>query len=357
MKKSFILFGLVLGLMSVTSCGDDNDAAPGNQAPETPETPTFADTYFSIEGGTYNDAQMPEATSEAELDNVVFNSQALSGGTNIFVIQTEQPMQEFYVGVAGQSGYYTVPAYAQDNLRSGGYSYLINLLYGSEVSSGNMQTVLSGRDLDGLVLRPRTLNVEFVETFKGALEINLTFSNAKDIDLHLFTPSGNHIYYGNRGFDVMNENGEVVERYGLDKDSNPSCNIDNLNNENIVIPSRFVENGEYTVKIDLYENCNRSIETLWNIVARYNNNLIVPTSGSNPASGVYEIDAPSSYNSNNETVMTFTISGSEGSAPTEQDIYGYDDEYMAPASGTNGRLYYIRPALTQAAKAKVEKIK
>lgn len=135
------------------------------------------------------------------------------------------------------------------------------------------------------------------------IEVKLAFSNSKDVDLHLYTPSGEHIYYGNRGGTYTDEDGNEIS-YGLDIDSNAGCTLDNINKENIYIPAQLVEDGTYTVVVDMFSNCNPSIATSWSIVARYQGEMIRPVSGSNPASGTYPVGAGSG---DMTEVMTFKI--------------------------------------------------
>lgn len=49
------------------------------------------------------------------------------------------------------------------------------------------------------------------------------------------------------------------------------------------------------------------LPTSWSVIARYNGEYIRTTSGNNPANGVFEIGAPSSYEENLLDVMTFKI--------------------------------------------------
>ena len=136
--------------------------------------------------------------------------------------------------------------------------------------------------------------------------MKLQISNSKDIDLHLITPSGEEIFYGHRGSST----------YGLDHDSNAGCHIDGLNNENIYLPASKIENGTYTVIVNMYANCTPSIATSWSCVVRYQGNVIRPTTGSNPAAGVYPVNAG---NGDRTTVMTFTINNASTTRSTSSD--------------------------------------
>lgn len=173
----------------------------------------------------------------------------------------------------------------------------------SQSYTGNSTILLSGELDNGDITQPIENNLYFIETRPGTIEIKLSFSNSKDIDLHLYTPSGEHIYYRNRGGSYTDELGNELS-YGLDIDSNAGCYLDNINKENIFIPAEMVEEGTYTIVVDMFNNCQPSIATSWSIIARYKGELITPTMGSNPASGTYPIGAG---RGDMTQVMRFTI--------------------------------------------------
>ena len=137
---------------------------------------------------------------------------------------------------------------------------------------------------------------------------------------------------------MYNDDDEQV--YGLDKDSNASCYIDGLNNENIFIPAEYLEAGQYTVKVNMYENCDRQIPTSWSVTVRYQGRLIensTPGYG-NPATGAYPVDAPAG---DFTTAFTFYLSPVQAAAakakaqfasklkpilPTEMDLLKIEQE-------------------------------
>ena len=163
--------------------------------------------------------------------------------------------------------------------------------------------IIVGVRTDGTITAPSRIESHFVERLSGELNINLTFNNEKDVDLHLYTPDDKHIYYGNRGGSIESTDGEIIT-FGLDHDSNAACYIDSLNNENIYLPEALIVPGTYRVVVDMYSNCDTSIATDWAIVARYQGNIITPTTGENPASRTYPVGAG---NGDMTTVMEFTI--------------------------------------------------
>ncbi len=265
--------------------------------------------YFSIEDATYHDGSFPEETIDEEIEGLSLNSQALTGGLNFVSIVTEDEYEEFYVGVEGVDGYFSCTPTEEDETRAGGYhSYVIIIMYSTGYNS-DITMLISGKKRNGGITRPNMEDVKHVDSESGALNLNLTFSNAKDVDMHLYMPDETHIYYGNRGGSIRID-GTNIE-YGLDHDSNAGCYIDNLNNENIYIPEELIQSGTYRVVVDMYSNCQPSIATSWAIVARYEGNIISVDTGKNPAMGVYPIGAG---DGDMTTVMTFTIDNGTRSA-------------------------------------------
>lgn len=309
-----------MGLIIAISCdSDDND-----------KVSELEKNYFSIENAVYHAGNMPAATTTNRIQGLSINNRALSGGMNFITIVSPMTYNRFFVAAKNVDGYWEYkPMTTRANREY--VTYTIPVMYSTEYDS-NIVMLISGETEDGDITEPYEAQITYVDSESGDLNINLTFSNAKDIDLHLFTPSDNHIYYNNRGGSVE-VNGKVVS-FGLDHDSNADCDIDNLNNENIYIPAELIEPGTYRVVVDMYLNCDRSTATNWSIVARYKGEVVRVTSGSNPATGVYPVGAG---DDDMTTVMTFTISGTRAGSPaivpgsfvavpqSDRDVMKYED--------------------------------
>lgn len=287
-----LLLVLVLGLGFYSCSSDDDSASPSE---------SYSSELFTIDNAVFHNGAMPEATTDDEIDGVSYNDRALTGGMNFIVINDDKAYQKFYIGVKGVDGYWEyVPTQSRAN---DVVVYTIPIMYGTNYNK-DITMVIIGVDEEGNVTVEYELDITYVDSERGDLNINLTFSTPKDVDLHLYTPSGKHIYYRNRGGSV--EIGDSVYSYGLDHDSNPACSLDYLNNENIYIPEELVENGEYRVVVDLYANCTKEYATSWAVIARYKNNIIQNEleGYENPATGTYAANASSG---DMTTIMKFTI--------------------------------------------------
>ncbi len=84
------------------------------------------------------------------------------------------------------------------------------------------------------------------EVGSGEVQVGITWDTATDVDLHVIEPSGEEIYYSHS----TSETGGT-----LDLDSNPGCSIDGINAENIFWPEGQAPAGDYTVRVNMYSDC------------------------------------------------------------------------------------------------------
>lgn len=299
MKKIFYLLALALCTAQFQACSSDDEPTPND----------LEQNYLSIENAVYSDGDFPAATTPESLDGIDMSSQVMNGAMNYVTLTTDKNVRKFFVGIKNVAGYWTYePPSARDN--SAYHTYVIPVMI-SQNYSDSATLVLSGELEDGSVTTPVEKALTRIDTREGAIEIKLAFSNSKDVDLHLFLPDGDHIYYGNRGYTLVTENGDTLS-YGLDIDSNAGCRIDDINKENIYIPEELVDTGTYRVVVDMYSNCYPSTPTSWSIVARYRGELLTPLTGVNPASGLYPEGAG---NDDMTEVMTFRVKDAPAHAP------------------------------------------
>lgn len=309
MKKS-IYFAATLLLAIIFNACNDKD--------EVDNLSELENKFFTIENGSYSNEAIPAATINKTLDNIDMSTQAMSGAMNYITVFSDKRVSKFFVGIKGIEGHFE---YVPDNTSTSDSpqnlkTYVIPVMMSSNYNSNS--TIILNCQLDnGEITNPVEKQIVYIETMPGAIEIKLAFSNSKDIDLHLYTPSGKHIYYNNRGGSFTSESGEVIS-YGLDIDSNAACHLDNINKENIYIPEELVEEGTYKVVVNMYENCRPSLATSWSVIARYKGSLILPVSGGNPASGLYQEGAGTG---DMTQVMTFTVwGGTISRSDTPSDI-------------------------------------
>ena len=316
MKKNlFFAFMFLLGGMLLTACSNpDNPGGGGQSGPSDLET-----YFFSVVDATYEPGAFPEATIPETIEGLYLNEHAIAGGMGQIEVTTTKTYTKFFIGAEGAPGYFQfIPTPVGEGGEGGGGLtgndiYKIALMY-STLLTDNIVVLIAAEDENGDITTAIRITIIFEWTHvttDGDINVNLFFSNEKDVDLYLVMPDGTTIYYGNRGGTYVNEEGETVA-WGLDLDSNPGCNIDGIKNENIFIPAVLVQNGEYTVKVDMYSNCDPSIATDWYIQARYQGELVTNVidnelyAGKNPVSGTYPVGAP---NRDMTPVLKFIVTG------------------------------------------------
>jgi hypothetical protein len=81
----------------------------------------------------------------------------------------------------------------------------------------------------------------------GDVQASVAWTGASDVDLHVFDPSGEEVYFGNR---------DAASGGQLDIDSNAACELDNTNVENIFWPLNGAPAGQYRVELHYFDDCN-----------------------------------------------------------------------------------------------------
>jgi hypothetical protein len=330
--------------ISLGSCAKEKNPGGGSSRNQ------LQTSYFSIEDASYVDGAIPAATTEEEFSDVNINNNVLRGGTSIITVSSPAALDKLYVGVAGITGYYTLPAAPVQLTRAEGdyvYEFTINV---SQNLAGDFTVVVTALTEDGEVMPEFTHEFGLIEAGTGALQVSLSFNNAKDVDLYVVLPDEKIIYYANPGrLDYFNEETyEYSMLWGLDVDSNAGCDIDNINNENVFFPTEYVMNGTYEVYVNMFANCDESIATSWVVTTIYNGNPINVDNGENPAHGTFPVGAESTYGDDEILTderengledfikaMEFTISGAALN-PGELD-YGDDGRDYTRALQTRGK--------------------
>jgi len=193
----------------------------------------------------------------------------------IFVQSTDSAAKagivRIQVGVHGSAGYFTVPAQLSNGQMyfdiALDQDYFTAQAPGGSVSTAVRQLTHRGRsgarasetptdlmldiqtvDNQGNTSQPDTSSFSLQQVGSGTLQISLAWGTPDDLDLHVVEPSGNEIYYGT----PTSSDGGV-----LDLDSNPACEIDNIDTENVTWPNASAKppKGTYIVRADYYESC------------------------------------------------------------------------------------------------------
>lgn len=162
------------------------------------------------------------------------------GGSILLRVQLPTGAERLLVGLEGDYG-----GYFEADVSSSTASLIVTSESDTEVG---VFTLLVAAEVDGDISTAARLPVT-VNTQAGSsdlLQVSLNWDAPVDLDLHLETPEGEDIYYGN----TTTEMGGM-----LDLDSNAGCSLDRVDNENISWGDDTPPSGEYIVRVDLWSAC------------------------------------------------------------------------------------------------------
>lgn len=165
MKNLFIIvrlpkFFILMFTILFTACSSD-DIKLKEENPIEKE-------YFKIEESTYKTGTMLESTSDVELDNVVFENNAL------FITSTQE-CELFYIGVQGVSGYYEVEANHDVVISDGIHKYIIAI----NLVRDNVDIVIKSKYVDG------SISILYIVKISGPNTPETPTIHARTIDLGL----------------------------------------------------------------------------------------------------------------------------------------------------------------------------
>jgi hypothetical protein len=259
MKNKFFmtLFGMFMVMVMMVGCGgggsSSNNGGGGGGGGGGGAT---ASNYVTAPGSTFVAGQPPAASTSVDapvVDNVTAPTNMINGGSATYTVNFHDPNGERPLGTSGAStivrliifvqgdvGYLTIPISS-----SSGGTFTFTISTNANLNQ-NLVIVFAVVDADGHVSVYISRNVTILHTGTGDVKVSVSWDQPEDLDLHVFEPGGEEIYYAH---DVSATGGT------LDMDSNPACSIDNRDNENIYWPTGAAPHGTYQVDVVYYEHC------------------------------------------------------------------------------------------------------
>lgn len=110
---------------------------------------------------------------------------------------------------------------------------------------------------------------EGVQLGSGDVQVTLTWDSLADMDLAVFAPTGEYIFYGDRSSASGGQ---------LDVDSNFPCGTNTFQIENIFWPDSGAPVGNYSVEVNQFSNC-ASANANWTMTVRLNGQIVQQQSG------------------------------------------------------------------------------
>jgi hypothetical protein len=175
------------------------------------------------------------------------------------------------LGIAGDVGYWEVPALNPESSSPGSYNFTAGLSISPEVSrsrlvvsdtDGNPTLPLSIRAIDNSGnFGPATIQTLYLYAppFTGSLAVTLEWDSATDLDLHVLAPATGdagpvEVWTKHRSADVEQTDAGALADGTLDFDSNADCQIDGRDREN-VFWNGAAPTGHYVVRVAAASLC------------------------------------------------------------------------------------------------------
>jgi hypothetical protein len=175
------------------------------------------------------------------------------------------------VGLAGDQGYWIVPAGLPDVTAPAYPTFAVALSFSAGLPAGAYTLVVQAVDDQSRFGPPdtATLTVAAAPVPAGALVFTLRWDTEADLDLHVVDPAGDEIYWG----DISPPGSGGI----LDFDSNAGCVIDGRRQENVIWQATPPP-GQYLVRVDTPALCATTFAD-WVVEARRDGALVASAAG------------------------------------------------------------------------------
>ncbi|MDC3955429.1 hypothetical protein [Polyangium jinanense] len=251
---------LVLVLPGLSGCGG---------VPSDPGL--FAD--MRVAPGSYVEGSMPEENGGPGVVAVDLGTNRVRAG------QIDKPLRgslapeatSVALGLAGDTGYWIVPAGLPDVQSPAFPTFDISLSFSPDMRAGSYELLARAVDADdhfGPASR-HPLKATAIAAPNGKLVVSLRWDREADLDLHVVDPHGVEIYKRNINSYELPPPGQPVDPTAwqsgaiLDFDSNAGCVIDGRRIENVVWKDEPPP-GHYIVRVDTFSLCGEGFAN-WSI--------------------------------------------------------------------------------------------
>ncbi|MDR2693399.1 MAG: hypothetical protein LBB74_04195 [Chitinispirillales bacterium] len=212
-------------------------------------------------GLIYHEGSIPVGNCDIVSD-ISMGSVIITGGSATIAVRATDPVNRLFISFSNEPNvYYELPLTDDDYLGLVGGTYLYTpVIYVSQESSSirnneqvSVRLVLQSSSCGRSTATTTQVTTQVVGS--GNLQLALNWNTTSDVDLHVFLPNGNHVYYGRKV--ERDANGDTLVH--LDRDANVSC-ADNGAAENVYF--RTLQDGLYLVYLCLYTSCSGADFTL-----------------------------------------------------------------------------------------------
>ncbi|MDR2593725.1 MAG: hypothetical protein LBC87_03030 [Fibromonadaceae bacterium] len=191
-----------------------------------------------------NSAPIPEGDVSA-ITSLDIAGNVLSGGSVFVTVTSSKKLEDLYLQIEGENGHYVWELEPEDQISSNPYVYQVALEFNIDLGERTtLKFTVGGKTESGDYVKLKSKDLKIINVGSGAMQVSLSWDKYDDVDLHVYSPSGKHLYFGNK----REANAE------LDIDSNAGCHIDGVNSENIFFEAPL-EDGDYKVKVHMFMKC------------------------------------------------------------------------------------------------------
>jgi len=199
-------------------------------------------TNVAVRGGSVPgllvDGTVPTGTL-GPVASVAGITAAVNGGSAAMDVNGSDVYTRLLISAAGTDDYYSVPLPSASTLEN----VVVSLSPNINGSAVRLRYALEGANGIGPQFE-QTLRI--VRAGSGDFQASVAWTGKSDVDLHVFDPSGEEVFYGNR---------TAASGGTLDIDSNAACDIDDTNVENIFWPLNGAPAGQYRVELHYFDDC------------------------------------------------------------------------------------------------------
>lgn len=222
--------GTTTGTSTTSASGGTSAGGSAGSAGDGNEAGTAGAAGGSTEG--YDGDQITElAAPETVTNGSTITIQATIPGAD--------DDQTFQVAVNGDAGDNVTATPNDDGV------FDISVVIPDDADGESVNVTITPLDSDGDAGETRDIDLDLIETGTGDVKVTLTFDQPVDLDLSVFEPSGEEIWYDN----TPSATGGT-----LDLDANAECEL-NQNIENIFWPTDAAPEGEYEVGVSYFAAC------------------------------------------------------------------------------------------------------
>ena len=205
---------------------------------------------LEVPGSVYFADAPPAANSTGpEVTSLLGGAGFAPGTSQTWVAEHESQngIRALLIWLDGYPGYYRLPIASPSSTTEFEVVFPPNareLL--SQARGAEVEVAVAAEDEAGVVGPPSSEPVDSTPGGNGDVQVSIQWSGSADVDLHVREPSGETVFYGNT---------ESASGGQLDLDSNPTCDHDGTNAEQVSWSQDEAPSGAYRARVHVYDTC------------------------------------------------------------------------------------------------------